>query len=75
MDVRIGVVDNPREITLTLPEGVDHSATKAAIAAALGGSSHTLWLIDDKGREVAVPANRIVYVEIAPTGSNAIGFG
>ena len=30
---------------------------------------------DDKGKEVAVPAARLAFVELGPAGSNPIGFG
>lgn len=75
MNVRIGVTDNPREITVSLGEGVDRDDLKASVDAALAGDRPSLWLTDDQGREVAVPSARIAYVEIMPTGSNPIGFG
>ena len=75
MDIRIGVIDNPREITVTLAEDADRDAVKASIDAAIEGSTPTLWFIDEKGREVAVAASRIAYVEIAPGGPKPIGFG
>ena len=74
MDIRIGVTDNPREITVTLGDDVDSDAVRASIEAALSGGSPTLWLTDDKGREVGVSAARIAYAEITPTGPKPIGF-
>ncbi len=75
MDIRIGVTDNPREITLQLADDVDRAALKAQIESALAGGEAALWLTDDKGKEVAVPAARLAYVELGPEGSNPIGFG
>ena len=75
MDIRIGVTDNPREITLQLADDVDRDALKAEIDTALAGGSGVLWLTDDKGKEVAIPASRLAYVELGPAGSNPIGFG
>ncbi len=76
MDIRIGVIDNPREITMQLADDADRAALKTDIDAALAGDSTTLWLTDDKGREIAVAAAKIAFVEIGPEGSNKpIGFG
>lgn len=75
MDIRIGVTDNPREITLQLADDVDRAALKTQIDSALAGGEGALWLTDEKGKEVAVPASRIAYVELGPEGSNPIGFG
>jgi hypothetical protein len=75
VDIRIGVTDNPREIALQLADDVDRDALKAQIDAALAGGEGTLWLTDDKGKDVAVAAARIAYVELGPEGSNPIGFG
>lgn len=75
MDVRIGVIQAPREINVEVPD--DERATlTSAVEAALGGASDVLWITDKKGRKVAVPAERIAYVEIgADDGQRRIGFG
>ncbi len=76
MDIRIGVTDTPRELNLVLSADADRDEIKNSISAAIAGASDTLWLIDDKGREVAVPASRIAYVELSAAGeTNPIGFG
>lgn len=75
MDIRIGVTDNPRDITLVLGDELDRDEVRARIDAALSGESPTLWLTDEKGREVGVAASRIAYVEMGPEGANPIGFG
>ncbi|NDH96890.1 MAG: DUF3107 domain-containing protein, partial [Actinobacteria bacterium] len=48
---------------------------KARIDTAISGGEGVLWLTDDKGKEVAVPAARLAFVELGPAGSNPIGFG
>ena len=75
MDVRIGVTDHPREIGVKLADDTDRDALKARIESALTGSSDALWLTDDKGGEVVVPAGKIAFVEIGPEGGSPIGFG
>lgn len=75
MDIRIGVTDNPREIALVLGDDVDRADLKAQISAALAGEVGSLWLTDAKGKEVAIAAARLAYVELAGEESNPIGFG
>lgn len=75
MDVRIGVTDHPREIGVKLPDDADRDAVKSEVEAALSGSATTLWLTDDKGGEVAIPASKIAFVELGPEGGSPIGFG
>lgn len=74
MDIRIGVADHPRELTIELAEDADRGAVKDSVDAALSGESPTLWLTDVKGREVGIPAARLAWVEIGPGSSYPIGF-
>ncbi|MEO0491824.1 MAG: DUF3107 domain-containing protein, partial [Actinomycetota bacterium] len=62
MDIRIGVTDNPQPIVLQLPEDTDRDDLKARIDTAISGGEGVLWLTDDKGKEVAVPAARLAFV-------------
>lgn len=77
MDVRIGVTQAPREIAIELADDdATRKAFKSSVEAALGGAVDTLWLTDKKGRDIAVPAAKIAYVEIGSSeGSPRIGFG
>jgi len=76
VDIRIGVTDTPREINLVLPDDTDRDEVKSAVSAAISGASDTLWMVDEKGREVAIPTARIAYVELSADGeTNQIGFG
>ena len=75
MELRIGIADNPQPIAVTLAADADREDVKASVEAALRGQAPVLWLIDDKGREIAVAASRITHVEMGPPGSNPIGFG
>ncbi|MCB0985959.1 MAG: DUF3107 domain-containing protein [Ilumatobacteraceae bacterium] len=76
MDVRIGVTQSPREISLELPDDLDRAALKAQIDAALTGALDVLWLTDRKGRDTAVAAAKIAFVELgSPEGERRIGFG
>ena len=76
MDIRIGVTQSPREVAVELSDDIDREALKAQVTAALSGAADTLWLTDRKGREVAVAASKIAYVELGTTdGARRIGFG
>ena len=76
MDVRISVTQTPREISLELSDELDRAALKQQIEAALSGAVDVLWLTDKKGRDLAVNAAKIAFVEVgASEGERRIGFG
>lgn len=75
MDIRIGVTQAAREISLELADSEDED-TKSKVEAALSGAVDVLWLVDKKGKLVAVPSAKIAYVEIGSTdGDRRMGFG
>ena len=72
MEVKIGVQYAPREIVLEsaqTPEEVEK-----AVAEALSGKTELLSLVDDHGRKVLVPADRIAYVELGEPTARKVGF-
>lgn len=77
MDIRIGVTQAPREISLEMADDEkDHAKTRAAVEAALEGKSAVLWLTDKRGKETAIPSAKIAFVEFgAPNGDRKMGFG
>jgi hypothetical protein len=76
VDVRIGVTQTARDITIELADNEDRAALKAKIDAALTGAVDVLWLTDRKGRDVAVASQKLAYVEIGTAeGDRRIGFG
>jgi hypothetical protein len=76
VDLRIGVTHLPRELDLELDEDTDRAAFRKQVEEAVAAGSGVLWLTDRKGREVAVPADKIGYIEIgAPGDDHRIGFG
>ncbi len=75
MDVRIGVIESPREVSLEIPDD-ERVETVAKIESALTGGVQILWLTDKKGKQVAIAAARIAFVEIgSPDGDRRMGFG
>ena len=76
MDVRIGVIHTVKEIDIELPGDADRDEIRTSIDTALSDETATLWLTDRHGREIAVPAARIAYVELgSPDSERRIGFG
>lgn len=61
MEVKIGVQHAPREIVLE--SGQTPEEVERAVSEALAGKSQLLSLVDDHGRKVLVPADRLAYVE------------
>ena len=76
MDVRIGVTQSPRELSIELADDADRDAVRTQIDAALSGAVDVLWLDDKKGRSTGVPAAKIAYVELGGVDAGRrIGFG
>jgi hypothetical protein len=77
VDIRIGITQSPREISIEVEDDPKkREALKATVEQALAGKVETLWLTDKKGRDVAIPAAKIAFVEIGSDQSGPkIGFG
>lgn len=73
MEVRIGVVDANREISIDATESADD--IRKALESALGGDSSVFQLHDEHGRSVMVPVDKLAYVEMAGTAGRRVGFG
>lgn len=67
MEVKIGVQHAPREIVLE--SGQSAEEVERAVAEALAGKSQLLSLVDEHGRKVLIPAERLAYVELGEAGS------
>jgi hypothetical protein len=75
VDVRIGVTNSIREVEIELDDSTDPAELKAIVDEALSSEDKVLWLTDKRGRQVAVPAAKVGYVEIgSPNEHRAIGF-
>ncbi len=73
VEVKIGVQYAPRELVLESAQNTDEVAQ--AVSAALTGSDGVLTLVDEKGRRVIVPVDKLAYVEIAESEQRRVGFG
>jgi hypothetical protein len=75
VDVRIGVTQAPRELTVEMPDE-ERDETITNLEAAMSGAVDVLWLTDKRGKRVAVPSAKIAYIEVGTNdGDRRIGFG
>ena len=75
MDVRIGLIQNAKELEVQLEDDADAGAVRKQVEDVLKDGG-TLWLTDRKGRQVGVAAEKLAYVEIgSPDDGRRIGFG
>ncbi|GAA5015771.1 DUF3107 domain-containing protein [Streptomyces siamensis] len=72
VEVKIGVQHAPREIVLE--SGQTPEEVERAVSEALAGKSQLLSLVDDHGRKVLVPADRLAYVELGEPTQRKVGF-
>ena len=72
VEVKIGVLQTPREIVLESNQAP--AEVEELVAAALKSVDGQLSLTDERGRRVIVPANLVAYIEIAQADSRRVGF-
>ena len=72
MEVKIGVQYAARELVLESAQSSDEVAQTVSQALTDGG---VLTLLDEKGRRVLVPVEKLAYVEIAENEQRRVGFG
>lgn len=72
MEVRIGVSEVPREVTLRTEASADDLIERLAKAVA----DNSLFEIkDEQGRRVLVPAAKVAYLDLGSPDVRAVGFG
>lgn len=72
VEVRIGITDSPRELTIELTNTADE--IEATVARALHEGSHIAFT-DEKGRRLIVPATKVGFVEVSARSERKVGFG
>lgn len=72
MEVKIGVQNVAREITVETGASAEEIARSVADAVAKGG---LLTLADERGRQVLVPSAVLGYVQIGEPEKRGVGFG
>ena len=73
MEIRIGVVNVAREIHIEV-EDSESTTVVGAIEAACGGKEKVLWISDKSGRRVAIPTDKLAYVDIGSSDERRVGF-
>ena len=65
-----------RRLGPELADDADREDLKGRVEAALDGTSDVLWITDKRGKDVAIPAAKIAYIELGSADSDRrIGFG
>lgn len=72
MEIKIGIKELGREVTVDSPE--DEQAITAKVTEALENKS-VLTLTDSKGNTTLVPGDSLGYVQIGTEAKRHIGFG
>ncbi len=73
MDIRVGIQNLPREVSLET--SADPAALVDEIQKALASNAPSVTLTDGKGRHYIIPTSAIGYVEIGTEESRRVGFG
>jgi hypothetical protein len=72
VDIKIGIINSPREIGFETAQTADE--VEAAVSEALTSQATHLSLKDDKGRRFIVPVSALAYVEVGAEESRRVGF-
>ena len=72
MEIRIGIVNAPRELNFETSQSAEELVGQ--VQTALTSGTGILKLTDDKGRLYVVPTAGIGYVELGTEESRRIGF-
>jgi hypothetical protein len=73
VEVKIGVQHSPRELVIDSPKTPEEIAAEVS-KAMTATKDGLLTLIDERGRRIVVPVDRIAYVEIAEADQRRVGF-
>ena len=72
MDIRIGIINSPREINFESSQTAQEVET--LVATALESESKFVKLVDSKGKLYIVPVSGIGYIEIGSESTRRVGF-
>ena len=72
MEVKIGVQFAGRELVVDSAQSA--AEVERAVTEAIDSGRGTLALMDEKGRRVIVPVEKLAYVEIAEQSARPVGF-
>ena len=72
VDIRIGIINNPRELTIQSAQTLGE--IEQAITDALATDNGALRLEDEKGHVFVVASRNLAFVEIGQEKSRKVGF-
>ncbi|GAB3607152.1 hypothetical protein GCM10027413_25610 [Conyzicola nivalis] len=72
MDIRIGIINSPREINFESSQTAQEVET--IVATALETDTKFVKLVDSKGKLYLVPVSGIGYIEIGSESTRRVGF-
>jgi hypothetical protein len=73
LEIRIGVIESQKEISLQVEDKPEDLAKR--IDDSVKDGTAMMWFVDDKGKRVGVPTNKLAYVEIdAEAEPRPVGF-
>jgi hypothetical protein len=74
MEVSVGIQFSARELKLETNESAEH--VRNLVQQAFQNQDKLLWLVDKNGKQVAVPLDKLAYVEVdAEASDKKVGFG
>ncbi|RZT58148.1 uncharacterized protein DUF3107 [Microcella alkaliphila] len=72
MDIRIGILNSPREVAFESSQSADE--IEKAVSSAIEKGAPLVTFSDDKGKRYVIPTATIGYVEIGTDSARRIGF-
>ncbi|WP_411698599.1 DUF3107 domain-containing protein [Conyzicola sp.] len=72
MDIRIGIINSPREINFESSQTAQE--VESIVATALESNTTFVKLVDSKGKLYIVPVSGIGYIEIGSESTRRVGF-
>jgi hypothetical protein len=72
VDIRIGIVNSPRELSFESSQTA--AEIEKAVADALASDAKFIKLSDDKGKVYIVPTASFAYLEVGSEESRRVGF-
>ena len=72
MDIRIGILNSPREVAFESSQSADE--VEQIVSTAIEKGAPLVSFTDDKGQRYVVPTNAIGYVEIGTDQARRVGF-
>ncbi len=72
MDIRIGIINSPRELSFESDQTA--AEIEKIVTSALEGDAKFMRLLDDKGRVFVIAVDTFAYIEVGSETSRRVGF-